>query len=128
MGNLLQQQAHPPALLHHSVIQSTAIMMSLKFAAIALLACLFVAAAFAQGQQRRPGGGGETDEVDMSEFQTFKKEDFQGIEEAVNSFLSYGEESREVEKQGGGYRRDKDDGLKTLELDFSFNLFALIKK
>lgn len=38
--------------------QATTIMMSLKFAAIALLACLFVAAAFAQGQQRRPGGGG----------------------------------------------------------------------
>merc|ERR1711941_189 len=116
-----QQSTTTTSSAHHTV------MMSLKFAAIALLACLFVAAAFAQGQQRRPGGGGETDEVDMSEFQTFKKEDFQGIEEAVNSFLSYGEESREVEKQGGGYRH-KDDGLKTLELDFSFNLFALIKK
>lgn len=57
----------------------------------------------------------------------FKKEDFQGIEEAVESFLHLGKDSREVDKHGG-YRRDKDDGLKTLELDFSFNLFALIKK
>ncbi len=54
-------------------------MMSLKFAAIALLACLFVAAAFAQGQQRRPsgGGGGGSGSVgggdaygDLSEFQS----------------------------------------------------------
>lgn len=106
-------------------------MTSLKFAAIALLACLFVAAAFAQGQQRRPGGGGGSvgDEAygDLSEFQTFKKEDFKGIEEAVDSFLHFGEESREVDRKGG-YHHDKGDGLKTLELDFSFNLFALIKK
>ena len=57
----------------------------------------------------------------------FRKEDFKGIEEAVDSFLHFGEESREVDTQGG-YRHNKDDGLKTLELDFSFNLFALIKK
>ena len=50
-------------------------MMSLKFAAIALLACLFVAAAFAQeSQQRRPGGGGygggEEAYGDLSQFQS----------------------------------------------------------